>query len=136
MKAIARHVSGNYIHRIEIRGHQLTVDEPAEHGGADEGPTPQELLAASIASCTAITMEMYAGRKGWDLGHLEVECEYETPERGASTEVNLVLRLPDSLTEEQLNAMRVIAGKCPVHRLLEGEAHFEERIELVATEPA
>jgi putative redox protein len=117
---------------VDIRGHQLTVDEPVDHGGADEGPSPQELLAASIASCTAVTLRMYADHKGWDLGQVEVECEYETAERGSPTQLNVVVRLPDSCSEEQVNRLRVIAAKCPVHRLLEGEPIFEERIELVA----
>jgi len=132
MKAIARHTTGMFTHVIDIRGHQLTVDEPVDRGGADEGPSPQELLAASIASCTAITLGMYANRKGWDLGQVEVECEYATAERGSPTQVNIVLRLPDSCSEEQVTALGVIAAKCPVHRLLEGESTFEERIELVA----
>jgi putative redox protein len=131
MKASARR-NGNFTHRIEVRGHQVTTDEPTEHGGANEGPSPQELLAVSVASCTAVTMEMYANRKGWDIGQIEVDCEYETPERGSPTHFNLVLRLPDSLTEEQVDKLRVIAGKCPVHRALEGPSTFEERIELVS----
>lgn len=136
MKATARRTTGSFTHRIEIRGHRLTIDESAELGGVDEGPSPQELLAASVASCTAVTMEMYADRKGWDLGHLEVECAYETPERGAATEFSVVLRLPDSCSEEQIEKLHVIAAKCPVHRILEGETVFRERIELVAPAPA
>jgi len=132
MKAIARHTKGMFTHVIDIRGHQLIVDEPVDRGGADEGPSPQELLAASIASCTAITLRTYANRKGWDLGQVEVECEYETAERGFPTQLNVVVRLPDSCSEEQVNKLRVVAAKCPVHRLLEGESIFEERIELVA----
>jgi putative redox protein len=77
MKAIARLEGKPFTHRIEIGGHVLTVDEPEEKGGRDQGPTPQELLAASLASCVAITIEMYAQRKGWDLGAIEVECEYD-----------------------------------------------------------
>ncbi len=132
MKAFARHTTGMFTHVIDIRGHQLTIDEPVDRGGADEGPTPQELLAASIASCTAVTLGMYANRKGWDLGQVEVECEYANAERGSPTQINLVLRLPESCSEEQVNALRVIAAKCPVHRLLAGESIFEERVELVA----
>ena len=132
MKAIARHTKGTFTHVIDLRGHQLTVDEPIEHGGADEGPSPQELLAASIASCTAVTLRMYANHKGWDLGQIEVECEYENAERGSPTRLKVALRLPASCSEEQVNKLRVIAAKCPVHRLLEGESIFEERVELVA----
>jgi len=133
MKAIARHTTGMFTHVVDIRGHQLTVDEPVDRGGADEGPSPQELLAASIASCTAITLGMYANRKGWDLGHVEVECEYATAERGSPTHFTVLLRLPESCSEEQVNALRVIATKCPVHRLLEGESTFDEQLELVGS---
>ena len=133
MKAIARRERG-FTHRIVIRDHELIVDEPTDHGGSDKGPGPQELLAASIASCTAITMEMYADRKGWDLGDLEVECEYETPQRGSPAAFTIVLRLPESCTQEQLDTLRIVASKCPVHRMLQGESVFEERIELVTPE--
>src|SRR5437588_5969684 len=113
MKAIARRSARTaFQHRIDIRNHQLTADERPEDGGEDEGPTPQELLAASLASCTAITMEMYAKRKGWDIGPIEVECEYTPAERGSPTEFRLTLRLPRSCSEEQLERLRVIAGKC------------------------
>jgi putative redox protein len=136
MKAIARRSSSTYTHRIEIRQHQLTVDEPADQGGEDTGPTPQELLAASLASCTAITMEMYAKRKGWDIGSLQVECEYTPAERGLPTHFNLVLRIADACSEEQVERLRVIAAKCPIHRMLDGEVTFEERIERVAAAQA
>ncbi|HYB28883.1 MAG TPA: OsmC family protein [Solirubrobacteraceae bacterium] len=132
MKATARRTTGTFTHQIEIRGHRLIVDESAELGGADEGPSPQELLAGCVASCTAVTMQMYANRKGWDIGQLEVECEYEIPERGSATHFNLILRLPEGCTEEQKEKLRVIAGKCPVHRVLEGESIFADQIELVA----
>ncbi len=82
MRAIARR-TGTFAHDVEVRGHHVGVDEPADTGGDDTGPNPQEMLAASLASCTAITMEMYAQRKGWDLGELEVEAEYQPAERGA-----------------------------------------------------
>ena len=68
------------------------ADEPAEHGGDDDGPSPQELLAASLASCTAVTMEMYAKRKGSDIGPVEVQCEYTRPS-GVQYKFRLVIRL-------------------------------------------
>lgn len=131
MRAVARRTAQDgFTHEVEIRGHRLLTDEPAEDGGADAGPTPQELLSASLAGCTAITIEMYAARKGWDIGPVEVQCEYETPERGAPTTFRLILRLPDTCGEEQVERLRTIATKCPVHRILAGEVSFEERIEL------
>ena len=131
MKATARREAGTFRHTIQVRDHLLTVDEPLDLGGQDVGPDPQELLAVSLASCTAITMEMYAARKGWDIGHVEVDVEYSPAERGCPTKFQLVMRLPDDIPEEQVERLRVIAAKCPVHRALDGEVMFAERIERV-----
>jgi putative redox protein len=132
MKATAHRIANNaFTHRVDVRQHQLSADEPIEHGGDDDGPSPQELLAASLASCTAITIEMYAKRKGWDLGPVDVHCEYQPAERGCPTKFSLTLRLTGNCSEEQIERLRVIAAKCPVHRTLEGEVMFEDRIELV-----
>lgn len=130
MKAIATR-SGSLRQAIRIRDHQLTIDEPTDKGGGDTGPSPQEMLAASLAACTAITMEMYAKRKGWDVGDVEVSCDYTPAERGCPTRFNIVTRFPDTLSEEQVERLRVIAAKCPVHRTLEGEVMFDERVERV-----
>src|SRR5262245_53741836 len=112
-RAIARRRQG-YEHEIEIREHRLISDEPEDRGGTDTGPTPTELLAGSLASCSAITIEMYADRKGWELGQVEVEVDYEerASERPASFDVKL--RIPAELTDEQRKRILVIAGKCPV----------------------
>ncbi len=132
MKATAKRNDGTFKHTLRVREHQLTVDESVEAGGEDAGPDPQELLAASLASCTAITMEMYAERKGWEIGEVEVEVQYSPAERGCPTKFELVLRLPEEMPAEQVERMRVIAAKCPVHRTLDGEVMFEERLERVA----
>ena len=131
MKASARRDGGKFRHDIEIRKHEFTVDEPVQSGGADLGPSPQELLAAALASCTAVTMEMYAQRKGWDTSGLAVDCRYAPAERGCPTKFELVLKMPAHLDEEQIERLQVIAAKCPVHRTLEGEVMFDERVELV-----
>jgi len=131
MKASASRDGATFKHTVQVREHHLTVDEPLDAGGEDLGPDPQELLAASLASCTAITMEMYAARKGWDIGHVEVDVEYSPAERGCPTKFELIVRLPDDLPEDQVERLRVIAAKCPVHRALDGEVMFQERIERV-----
>jgi putative redox protein len=131
MKATARRDGARLRHTVQVRDHQLVVDEIVDSGGDDAGPDPLELLAVSLASCTAITVEMYAARKGWDIGHVEVDAEYSPAERGCPTKFQLVMRLPDDLPEEQVEKLRVIAAKCPVHRALEGEVMFQERIERV-----
>src|ERR671917_902649 len=129
MRAVARQTR-NFTHDVEVRDHHLVADEPVDAGGEDMGPSPQELLAASLASCTAITMEMYAKRKGWNVDGMEVDCDYTPAERGSATSFKLVMRMPAHLSEEQVERLRVIAAKCPVHRTLEGEVAFDERVEL------
>jgi putative redox protein len=131
MKVSARREGGSLRHTVQVRDHQITVDEPLAAGGDDSGPDPQELLAVSLASCTAITMEMYAARKGWEIGHVEVDVEYSPAERGCPTKFELIMRVPDDLPEEQVEKLAVIAAKCPVHRVLDGEVMFQERIERV-----
>lgn len=131
MKAIARRVgSGGLKHHVEVGAHKLTSDEPERHGGTDAGPNPQELLAASLASCSAITMEMYAKRKGWDIGDVVVEVDYEPAQRGSPTKFQMAVRLPKELPEEQREKLMQIVAKCPVHRTLEGEVMFDEKLEL------
>ena len=115
--AVVRRRHG-YEHEVEIREHRLIADEPQEKGGTDSGPKPTELLAASLATCTAITMEMYADRKEWDLGPVEVAVDFTepTPEFPAKFEVRI--SVPAELEDEQRERLLVIAGKCPVHRTL------------------
>ena len=131
MKAISRRVSGKLKQHVAIREHRLTADEPKTHGGDDAGPSPQELLAASLASCTAITMEMYAARKGWNVDDMTVDVKYEPAQRGSPTRFEMVVTMPKELPEDQRQRLMQIAAKCPVHRTLEGEVMFEERVELV-----
>ncbi|HEX3872781.1 MAG TPA: OsmC family protein [Solirubrobacteraceae bacterium] len=128
MKATA-HRTGKVKHLVSVRGHQLTVDECRDSGGTDDGPSPQELLAASLASCTAVTIEMYAQRKGWDLGDVEVACEYTPAERGCPTKFEIILRLPTQLSDYEVGRLLTIAAKCPIHRTLDGEVMFTERVE-------
>jgi putative redox protein len=130
MRAVARREGGKLVQEVTIREHELTADEPKDQGGEDEGPSPQELLAASLASCTAITMEMYAQRKGWDVGEMSVDVNYEPAQRGSPTRFELVVTMPKELPEEQRRRLMQIAAKCPVHRTLEGEVMFDERVEL------
>ena len=131
MRATARRENGTFKHDVEIREHELLADEPEENGGEDAGPSPQELLAASLASCTAITIEMYADRKGWDVGDLQVNVNYEPAQRGSPTKFQMEVQMPKELPEQQREKLMQIAAKCPVHRTLEGEVMFDEKVELV-----
>ena len=130
MKAISRRVDGKLRQTVSVRAHELTADEPKNQGGEDAGPSPQELLAASLASCTAITIEMYAKRKGWNIGEVRVDVDYEPAQRGSPTKFHQVIQLPKELPEEQRERLMQIAAKCPVHRTLEGEVMFDEKVEL------
>ncbi|MDQ3571384.1 MAG: OsmC family protein [Actinomycetota bacterium] len=117
VKVAAKRRSG-LTHDVEIEGgHGLVFDEPLESGGNDKGPSPVRVLGASLAACTAITMEMYAERKDWDLGAVEVEVEIEY-DRHTPKSFTVRLGLPDGLDDEQRERLRIIAGKCPVHKSL------------------
>ncbi len=128
MKATAVRRRGSLKHDLKVRDHRLLADEPRENGGDDSAPSPQELLAASLASCTAITIEMYARRKGWDVGEVEVDVNYEPAQRGSPTRFSMEVRLPKELPDDQQQRLLQIAAKCPVHRTLEGEIMFDERV--------
>jgi putative redox protein len=133
VRVTARRSQG-YTHDVEIQGgHHLVIDEPEESGGANQGPSPTRTLAGALAACTAITMEMYAARKGWELGEVEVEVEMEYGQSSVPRSFVAILRLPKGLTEEQVERLKLIAGKCPVHRALshETEVSIEDRVELV-----
>ena len=131
MRATASRRHDSLKHDLRVRTHRLLADEPAENGGDDAGPSPEELLAASLASCSAITMEMYARRKGWDVGQLEVDVDYEPAQRGSPTRFSMEVRLPKELPDDQRERLMQIAAKCPVHRTLESEVMFDEHVTLV-----
>jgi putative redox protein len=128
--ALVRRRKG-YEHEIEIREHRLIADEPEEKGGTDAGPKPTELLAASLATCTAVTMEMYAGRKEWDLGQVEVAVDFTEATTDSPASFDVKIEVPAELDDEQRERLLVIAGKCPVHRALHGETDItiSDRIE-------
>lgn len=121
VRIVARRVEG-YAHDVEVDGHTLRLDEPLEAGGSGSGPRPTQLLGASLAACIAITVEMYAERKGWDLGDVEVDVELSY-EWAVPVGFDVGLKLSGELDEEQRRRLLAIAGKCPVHKVLAGEAH-------------
>jgi putative redox protein len=131
VKATARRREG-FTHEVEIEGgHTVVIDEPREAGGADAGPSPTRTVAAALAACTAITCEMYAQRKGWELGAVEVEVDLSYGEKSSIQRLDVTLRVPEPLDDEQRARLLAIAGKCPVHRALAGETPVEisDRVE-------
>ncbi|MBS1846137.1 MAG: OsmC family protein [Actinobacteria bacterium] len=125
----ARRIAG-LSHEVDLGDERsIVIDEPAADGGTDTGPRPSQLLASSLAGCTAITMELYAERKGWELDGLEITVDMSTegdaPHPHASpTHFVVEVALPDGLDDEQRRKLMVIAEKCPVHKLLEKGAEI------------
>jgi putative redox protein len=132
VKVVARRLEG-FAHEVDLEdGHTLVVDEPAARGGTDTGPRPTQLLAASLAGCTAITVEMYADRKGWDVGAIEVDVDVAYDGTVPSTYA-VALKLPRELSDDRRRRLLTVAAKCPVHKVLVGEATVTvaERIEVL-----
>lgn len=127
LRAVARRREG-FLHDVDIEGgaHHLLADEPLEAGGTDAGPAPTRLVAAGLASCISITMEMYARRKGWELGAAEVEVDVAF-EGYVPTSFTATVHLPEELNDEQRGRLLKIAEKCPVHKLLAGETEVITR---------
>ncbi len=121
---VARRIAG-FSHEIDLGdGREIVVDEPPDAGGTDTGPRPTQLLASSLAGCTAITIELYAERKGWDLDGLEVAVDMQSDAERRPTHFAVEVALPEGLDDEQRKRLMVIAEKCPVHKLLEHGAEI------------
>ena len=112
-----------YQTHIQIRQHQVVADEPLDLGGQDSAPTPMEYVSAALASCTSITLQMYANRKGWTWEAIEVEVNQVD---------NRFLRkitITGLVTEEQQKRILQIANACPVHKILTGTQNVETLFE-------
>jgi putative redox protein len=113
-----RWAGGPFAQDIQIGPHRLRSDEETERGGEDSGPGPHELLLAALASCTSMTLKVYAERKGWPLRNVHVTVE------GATTDAGFViarqLTFDGDLDAEQRARLLAIADKCPVHKTLVG----------------
>ena len=110
---------GKLQHVIEIGPHKLLTDAPKAYGGEETGPEPHDLLAAALAACTALTVTMYAKRKGFDLQDIDVRIEHGQ-EDGAYV-LKRKIRYIGELDAEQRERLTDIANKCPVHKTLTGK---------------
>jgi putative redox protein len=104
-------------YRVDLHAgtHQLTADEPAAGGGGDAGPTPFGLLLSGLAACTAMTLRMYAERKGWDLTTIEVEVRYDLADDGHAS-IDRTITLPADMPVDQRDRLADIAERTPVTR--------------------
>jgi putative redox protein len=125
MRVVARR-RGGFVHDVDVDdgSHRLLVDEPVAAGGADAGPSPTRLLAAGLASCIAITIEMYAERKGWDVGAVEVAVDVEY-DGYVPTSFAATIRLPAEVDDEQRERLLAVSRKCPVQKVLSGAQAIE-----------
>ena len=118
---------------VRARGFTSVVDEPRSMGGTEQGPTPYDHVAAALASCTVLTLRMYADRKDWPLEEVRAEvfhekvhaedCEECETTQGDIGLLTRSLTLTGDLDDDQRARLLRIADRCPVHRTLEG--HIE-----------
>ncbi|WP_370030995.1 bifunctional alpha/beta hydrolase/OsmC family protein [Qipengyuania mesophila] len=131
---------GKFGTEVHTRSHRFLADEPTSYGGDDSGPTPYDLLNAALGTCSAMTMKMYADRKGWPLEGVTVTVTHERDHRDECNHVAAMeeghqmqalhrrIELQgDALDEDQRARIIEIADKCPVHRTLEGELHVHTK---------
>jgi putative redox protein len=117
---------GAIAQQVRIGPHALISDAPAEIGGDDLGPDPHELLDAALASCTALTLMLYARRKGWRLDNVEVEVGHD--EHDGVYRMRRDIRLTGDLPPDAPARLLDIANKCPVHRSLSGAISIASQI--------
>lgn len=123
---------------VSAGGHVLVADEPESLGGTDEGPNPYDYLLAALGGCTAMTLRMYADRKGWPLKSVTVrlsqdkiharDCEECETEEGRIDRIRREIELGGPLEEKQRRRLLEIADMCPVHRTLKAEVLVENSL--------
>lgn len=127
---------------ITMPGRAAVVDEPADEGGNDLGPSPYELLTAALGACTAMTLQVYARRKGYPLHEVAVEVEHsrthaedckqcENPVAGLLEHVHRRIVLHGPLDEVQRADLLRVAQKCPVHKTLRAAPEIHDTLEVV-----
>ncbi|SDR79397.1 putative redox protein [Polaribacter sp. KT25b] len=121
----------NYLAEAKTRNHFLTIDEPVASGGDDNGPTPVEYLLTAVGGCVSITLRMYAERKGWNVGKITVNVfqKEEQTSEGIKKWLEEDISFENEITEDQKKRLLVIAGKCPVAKMVKGETEIVSSIQ-------
>ena len=127
-----------YTTQMKVGNHYMLADEPTAVGGNDFGPNPYDLVSAGLSSCTAITVQMYVRRKGWDLKNIEVhtsyskqhafDCEHCDEDSAKIDTFSREIKLEGELDEKQINRILQIADRCPVHRTLHSETQIVTKL--------
>jgi putative redox protein len=134
----ARSLKGYQI-EVNTDKHQFILDEPVSAGSDGAGPDPYAALLGALAGCKAITVQMYARRKGWPLEGVKLElkhsriyakdCEdYESEEKGKIDVIDVEIAFEGDLTEEQIERLRDISARCPVHKTLTSETKIHTKL--------
>jgi putative redox protein len=97
---------------------QIIADEPIDKGGQDLGFSPSELLASALATCTCITLRMYADRKGWPLTDIQVKVVFQRDKESNISHFHCEITFNGQLDESQRERLLQIANGCPIHRTL------------------
>jgi putative redox protein len=128
LTATARSISGTLRQEVVIDGqHRLITDEPQRLGGDGSGPAPHELFPAALAACISTTLVMYARTKGWELGQVVVEVDYD--HRSTPRSFQIGIKVDGDLSDAQLERLEKVARSCPLRRSIEAGVEFVERIE-------
>jgi putative redox protein len=128
LTATARSTPGTLRQEILVDGrHRIVTDEPVRLGGGGAGPAPHELLPAALAGCISTTLVQYARTKGWELGEVTVEVDYD--HRATPRRFDVSIRLDADLDDDQLERLERVARACPVRRSIEAGIEFAEEIE-------
>ena len=124
----------NYQVNMEASSFSILADEPKSVGGDNLGPSPFELLLASLAACTAMTVRMYANRKEWAIDSINLSLDHEKVSADACDDcltldgkvdiININIDFEGDLTEDQVERLKYIAGRCPIHKSLVTETRI------------
>ena len=124
--------------QMTVGSHTMMADEPTSFGGNDFGPSPYEFVSAGLSACTAMTVQMYVKRKGWDLQNIEVHTSHtkvakQVVENGEQKEIkvdtfNREIKLKGNLDDKQIQRILQIADKCPVHKTLHSDIDVVTKI--------
>ena len=119
---VARTPAGGLRTEVSVNGHSFVADEPVALGGTDAGPTPLDYLAAAVGACTAMTVRMYANRKGWPLDDVRVKMRHGRTAGAApsaSYRLEKSIEFDGDLTDDQRERLHQIADRCPVKLAVE-----------------
>ena len=119
--------SENYLMKIKTTNHTVMVDEPESIGGSNQYPNPAQYLLSALASCTAITIKMYANNKKWNVGEINVDVKMKEVISSGKTikKIMKAVQFENPLEDDQIERLLTIGSKCPISKLLEQPIEME-----------